>query len=99
MTKKPLSAREMSAPEKILPTFHMEADGRGGSISVLVSGVSGVKSYSQNEILIATKKENVNIAGEHLSISVLELKRVMISGKIDTISFSVNKRSGRHENR
>ena len=98
MTKKSLSQKNGMELEKIIPSFHIEADGRGKRTSLLISGVTGVKSFSDNETLLSTKGESILVFGEGLLISVLELKRISISGKIRGISF-LDKRAKKNENR
>ena len=74
------------------PTFHIEADGRRKKASVLISGVIGVKSFSENEVLIATKLDGITVKGSFLKIAVLEFRRIRVSGIIDGIIFCERKR-------
>ena len=95
MTKKSLARRDKNVGEGLIPSFHIEADGRGKSISLLISGVVGIKALSPLEILIATKREKIGISGNALELSVLEAKRVLINGRIDAISFFDRKKGVR----
>ena len=97
MTKKSFLRISDFKSENMLPSFHIEADGRGNRMALLVCGVMGIKGFSESEILISTKRENITVSGEEIEISVLEEKRVGIFGKINCISFSVRKRGGRNE--
>lgn len=97
MTKKPTSRISRLNALSISPSFHIEADGRGNRLSLLIFGVVGIKGFSESEILISTKRENITVIGEILEISVLEEKRVGICGKISGISFSLKKRGVKNE--
>lgn len=98
MTKK-LLFRCNDCREKVIlpPTFHIEADGRGKTASVLISGVLGVKSFSEKEMLVTTKLIGISIRGSILKIEALELKRIRVFGMIDEIAFSERKRGRKVE--
>ena len=95
MTKKslfrPLAERE---GEALFPSFHIEVDGRGKSASVLISGVVGVKSFSESEISVRTKYDAISVTGAFLRIALLESKSIRVSGEINGIAFSNRKRGG-----
>lgn len=95
MTKKSFLAPCRDALDsRLVPSFHLEADGRGRSASVMISGVVGVRELSDREISIVTRSETFVVRGELLCVSVLESNRIRIVGVIDSISFSKRKRSG-----
>ena len=81
--------------EYLPPSFHIEADGRGKSVSVTVFGVRGVRELSDKEILLVTAGETVTLFGELLAVTVLEAKRIRVSGVVSSIAFSKRKRGGR----
>ncbi|MBQ9069842.1 MAG: YabP/YqfC family sporulation protein [Clostridia bacterium] len=87
MTEKNKRERKLSHGEKIFPAFHIEADGRGSYLSVLISGIIGVKEFSSEEVGVITRRESIKLTGKGLRISVFEAKTVEISGDIETISF------------
>lgn len=91
MTKKSLRNVFSGVNESVFPGFHVEADGRGQKLSLLVSGVTGINSFSEKEILISSKREMISITGEILRISLLESKSVRISGRINSLSFNRKK--------
>ena len=78
-----------------IPTFRIEADGRGGKLRVAVVGVVGVKEFSQNGISIVTKRDTLTFSGVGLKLSVFENKTVEIVGEITDVTFSARKRRGR----
>ena len=78
----------------LVPSFHLEADGRGRSASVMISGVVGVRELSDREISIITRSESFVVRGEVLSVSVLESNRIRLVGLLESISFSKRKRNG-----
>ncbi len=81
--------------EHLPPSFHIEADGRGRSVSVTVFGVRGVRELSDKEILLVTAGETVTLSGDLLAVTVLEEKRIRVTGAVSSISFSKRKRGGR----
>ncbi len=96
MTKKSLSrAQRQMIGAYISPGFHLEADGRGKGVSVLISGVVGVRELSESEISVVTRSESFTVKGELLSVSVLESNRIRLSGILDSISFAKRKKGGR----
>lgn len=97
MTKKSFLRLPNEKGARIFPSFHIEADGRGKSICLFISGVMGIKGFSESEVFVSTKRESITVTGELLEISVLEAKRVGITGKISGISFSERKRGGRQK--
>lgn len=91
MTDKAKKDRRTGTP-KIVPSFRMEADGRGNFISVTFTGILSVKELSDNEIAISTKREFIELSGKKLSITVFENKTVEISGNVESIKFSIKPR-------
>ena len=81
--------------QEIIPGFRLEADGRGKSISLVISGARGVEELSEKTISVATPKEAIRIEGDALAVSVFESGSIGICGKIDTVSFAERKRGKR----
>ena len=95
MTKKSLFRPYKEAVSAALPPrFHMEADGRGRSVTVTLSGVPGVRALSKEEILITTRSETVTLSGVLLSVTVLESSRIRVTGDIASVSFAKRKNRG-----
>lgn len=87
MTRKALSKNKEVIASSVSPTFHAEIYGKGKNISLLLSGIRGINSFSENEILLSAKREIISIKGTLLEINVLEFKSIRIIGRIDNISF------------
>lgn len=79
----------------VVPSYRIEADGRGSKLRIAVIGIIGVKEFSQSRINVITKRESIILLGKELRMSVFENKTVEISGEITDISFSVRKRGER----
>ena len=95
MTKKSLFRPYKETVAAYLPpSFHIEADGRGKSLTVTLTGVIGIKELSKEEILITTRSEAITLCGELLSVTVLELNRIRVTGALASISFSKRKKRG-----
>ncbi len=93
MIKKSLFRREVGL-EEIIPGFRIEADFRGKSASLVISGAKGIKEFSSNAVIVKAKRGGISIEGDALSISVFEGGSVGVSGEIDRISF-LDARRGR----
>ena len=78
-----------------IPTFRIEADGKGGRLRVAVVGVIGVKEFSQSGISLVTKRDTLMFFGAGLKLSVFENRIVEIVGEITDVKFSARKRRGR----
>ena len=87
MTKKSLSNSSKSIVSSVAPTFHAELYGKGKSISLMLSGIRGINSFSDIEILLSTRREIISIAGTQLEITVLESRNIRVEGKIESLSF------------
>lgn len=81
--------------EEIIPGFRLEADGRGTNISIVISGVKGVKEFSESSVFVRTVREEIAIEGNELSIRVFEAGSIGVFGKINRILFSERKRRGK----
>ena len=46
MTEKIKKISDNNVKQRLIPSFHIEADGGGGYLSVLVNGVIGIAEYS-----------------------------------------------------
>ena len=92
MTKKEKSDSRSLRAEKIIPHFHIEADGRLQNISILISGCRGVSEFSEEKIVILTRREKIELCGTMLEMTVFEEKTVEISGNIEKIGFAVRER-------
>lgn len=77
-----------------VPTYRIEADGRGTKLCVAVIGVIGVREFSPSRINVVTKRESLLISGDDLKMSVFENKTVEICGEVSGITFSSRKRGG-----
>lgn len=94
MTEKIKKISDNNVKQRLIPSFHIEADGGGGYLSVLVNGVIGIAEYSYEEVKLITKRESLKIMGESLEIVVFERKIVEIRGKIDNLSICAKKARG-----
>lgn len=74
-----------------IPTFRIEADGRGKYLTVTFVGIIAVKAFSDTEINLITKRENFKIQGKSLEMTVFENKTVTVSGIIECMKFSDKK--------
>ena len=55
-----------------------------------IGGVKDVKSFDESEVILDTDLGQLEIAGEELHISVLDLEkgRVTLDGRIDSVAYS-----------
>ena len=75
----------------ILPTYRIEADGRGRFLAITFVGILTVREFSNTAVSIATKRELISVNGKKLEISVFENKTIEIRGEIDNIRFASQK--------
>lgn len=74
-----------------LPAFRMEAYRSAGGMTSVISGVIGVSSYSDSEVILSSHGGRIIVSGKRLLICVYENGSVEISGKIEGISFRYGK--------
>ena len=93
-----MTNKRKKAPQAAIPTvpaFRIEADGSGKHMRVTVSGIIGIREFSETAVGIATKRELITFVGEQLTVTVFESRAVEISGKVKSISIDAGKRGGR----
>ncbi len=91
MTVKRTNDKISNLKTAISPIFHMEADGGGGILSLLISGTVGIAEFSSEEVKLITKNESIRIVGENIKLTVFERNTVEISGRIFNINFLAKK--------
>ena len=57
--------------------------------AIYFENIKGIKSYSENEIELYTKKNVIKVTGENISIKRFALSDIILTGKI--YSFGVEK--------
>lgn len=72
-------------------SFHLEAERRGGGMSVVISGIIGVKSFTDNEIILLSHGGRITISGCRLGLYVYDGNNVEISGLVGGIAFKYGK--------
>ena len=71
--------------------FHLEADRTTRGMGITISGVIGVSSFSDCEIMLKTHSGRIKIEGARLDIRVYESGTVEICGKVKEIGFIYGK--------
>ena len=95
MTEKKKKDKGEKKLKNIIPTFRLEADGRGRNLIVTFVGVLSVKAFSDTEITLATKRESFVLIGKSLELTVFENKTVSVYGAFECIKFLDKKSEGR----
>ena len=95
MTEKKKKDKGGKRLKSIIPTFRLEADGRGNYLTVTFVGVLSVKAFSASEITLATKRESFVLMGKSLEMTVFENKTVTVYGVFECIKFLDKKSEGR----
>ena len=85
MTRKEKNKNAQKCAPIFVPSFRIEADGRGKYMRVLMSGIVGICELSDESIKLLTKRESLKISGRRLSVSIFESNTVEISGEVDSI--------------
>lgn len=55
-------------------------------IGILIEGHRGVFSYSEEQILVNTKKDKIIIDGKNLILIEINIDEIFIKGKIDSVT-------------
>ncbi len=95
MTEKKKKGKCGKTSKCMIPTFRLEADGRGRYLTVTFVGVLSVKAFSSDEITLATKRESFILTGKTLEMTLFENKTVTVSGILEYIKFFDKKSEGR----
>lgn len=88
MTKILNRKKEISLP---MSSFHLEADKYGKNTHIIVSGIVGIKDFSDTYVLLTSHGGKIQFEGKKLVINVLENKNIQVSGKIEVINFNYGK--------
>lgn len=96
MTEKRKASKELPG---ISPVVHLEADMFGKGLSLIISGVVGISEMSGNEIKLLLKFGSITITGNNIKIDVFESKTLHLSGIIDSIFFSKNKKEAKNRDK
>ena len=80
-------ASVMSAKSKPKNGFHIEVDKIFSGFSVLIYGVTSIRSFSTSEVQLRSGKSILMVSGSELTINVYEGYAVEISGKVDKVEF------------
>ena len=89
MTEKDKNAGLSEPARSLLPSFHAEVDSGGGGLCAVIDGILGISALSHEEACLLTSAERIVISGKDLKISVLENRRIKLSGKIQEIKFLI----------
>lgn len=81
-TKKPLD---------VMSDFHIEIDKLGVRISLLLSGASAIRDFSDESALFRVRGFFVKVNGRGLNITVYENKTVELVGRIEGVEFIYDK--------
>ena len=73
------------------PSFHVDADWRGGSASVTLGGILGIGGYSPDKISLIGARERITLGGSNMHIAVLERGSLIVSGAVESITVSGGK--------
>lgn len=92
MTRKDKSQKEHISAEKINPHFRIEADGKFKNLSLSISGCVSISEFSEEKIVVFTRREEITFNGKKLKITLFEDKTVEIIGKIDSLFFELRER-------
>ena len=74
-----------------LSSFHLTADRSVSGMTVTLSGIIGVKDFTDEGIQLSSHGGRIFISGKNLNLEVYENKIIEISGMIGEISFGKNK--------
>ena len=74
-----------------LGKFHLEANRSTRGMNVTISGVIGVSSFSDNEIILKSHSGRIKVDGRILEIKVYESGTAEICGKVENIGFLYGK--------
>ena len=86
--KEKIKVKGFSAP---ISPFHIEADRCARGMRLQVSGVVGISSFSECEMLLLTHTGKITVSGQKLFVSVYENNNVEIDGKIEAVLFKYGK--------
>ena len=71
--------------------FHMEGQRSGRGMSLLISGIIGLRDFSDTCILLMSHGGRIIISGRRLLLSVYEGNCVEINGRVEGIEFRYGK--------
>lgn len=58
-----------------------------GDLQVLIQNHRGVKEYTPRRVVIGMDRGSVAVTGEDLSIGVIHVEEIMVTGRVDGIRF------------
>lgn len=91
MTKKSKSQKEKIEIFSALASFHLEANRRGGGMSLVLSGIIGVCDFSDEYITLLSHGGRITVLGSKLFISLYENNNIEIEGRVREITFGYGK--------
>lgn len=92
MTKRSKDRRgESSGGAFALSGFHLEADKTGRGMSLIFSGIIGIKDFSDSFIYLLSHGGRICVNGSKLFINVYENNTVEIVGRVEGIVFKYGK--------
>lgn len=71
-----------------LTFFHMEATRTSKGVSLMVSGIIGIKDFTDSYIILVSHAGRITISGNKMLVNVYDGSCVEIIGKIEEIGFS-----------
>ena len=74
-----------------LGKFHLEANRSVHGMSIMISGVIGVSSFTESEIILKSHSGRIRVEGRMLDIKVYESGTAEISGRVENIGFLYGK--------
>ena len=80
--------------QKLIPSFHIEGDGRADRLSLSLFGISLINELSSTCVAFVSRHNLIKIEGNELKIKIFESKIVEISGKIVNITFTDKRNAG-----
>ena len=97
MTQIKNSSAKGRTPSPILPSYRIQASGRGGKMRLTVFGVIGLSELDGDRIKLFTRREFITVCGFSLEISVFEGGVLEIEGAISQLDFSSAARRWRRD--
>ena len=74
-----------------LGKFHLEANRCARGMSIMISGVIGVSSFTESEIILKSHSGRIRVDGRILEIKVYENGTAEICGRVENIGFLYGK--------
>ena len=91
MTKKNAGNKEKSSAPAPCVGVHMEAERVARGMSLLISGIIGVRDFSECSITLMSHGGRIIVSGKRLLLSVYEGNCVEIIGRVEGIEFRYGK--------